>query len=159
MMRCGFSDSSAESQGYVQAVYAQLVTLQARREPFNVYTGKRHYQNMLINSLMTVTDEKSEWTLFINVAMREIIITSTQSTSSSMSSKDKLDAAGVGTLQTTTDNTPLKSTGGANLWSGASSIPGVTPTFDQTLGLNVGTPTGTIGANGFTTYTPLTPAK
>ncbi|WP_187273274.1 phage baseplate protein [Methylobacterium sp. WL19] len=81
-MRCGFSNSSAGSEGYVQEVYQEFLALQASRQPFNVSTGKRSYRNMLIRGLAVTTDPKSEKALNVVVALREILIVSTQRTSS-----------------------------------------------------------------------------
>src|SRR5438477_6816765 len=57
IMRCGFSNSTVQSEGYVQAVYALLVDLQDTLEPFDVTTGKRQYANMMVNSLLVTTDQ------------------------------------------------------------------------------------------------------
>lgn len=77
IMRCGFSNSSAQSEGYVQEVYALFLALQAQLEPFDVTTGKRQYQNMLISSLLVNTDKESEYALNIIVGLKMVIITST----------------------------------------------------------------------------------
>jgi hypothetical protein len=79
-MRCGFSNSTAQTEGYVQAVYQEFLALRATRQPFNVTTGKRQYSNMLIRSLAVQTDASSEFALNITVGLREIIIASTQAT-------------------------------------------------------------------------------
>ena len=44
IMRCGFSNSTAQTEGYVQEVYVLLLNLQDSLQPFNVTTGKRQYQ-------------------------------------------------------------------------------------------------------------------
>jgi hypothetical protein len=80
-MRVGFSNSTAQSEGYVQAVYEQMVAQQNKREPFDVFTGKRAYQNMLVRSIEVTTDEKSEFALNMTVGLREVIITNTERTS------------------------------------------------------------------------------
>ena len=77
-MRCGWSDSSGGFEGYSAAVYQSLLQLQASRTPFNVSTGKRFYQNMLIGGIHTMNDETTEHALVATVACREVIITSTQ---------------------------------------------------------------------------------
>ena len=76
-MRCGFSNSTAQSEGYVQEVYALFLALQAQLQPFNVTSGKRQYQNMLISSLLVTTDQQSEYALNIIVGLKMVIITST----------------------------------------------------------------------------------
>ena len=77
IMRCGFSNSTAQSEGYVQEVYALFLALQAQLQPFNVTSGKRQYQNMLISSLLVTTDQQSEYALNIIVGLKMVIITST----------------------------------------------------------------------------------
>jgi hypothetical protein len=80
-MDCGWSNSTAGVEGYVQLVYQELLDLQASRVPFTVFTGKRSYQNMLIRSLEVTTDETSEKALYVVAGLREIIIVDTQTTS------------------------------------------------------------------------------
>jgi hypothetical protein len=76
-MRIGFSDSTAAAAGYVQQAYQELLALQAAREPFDVFTGKRAYSNMLIANLSVVTDRKSEWMLGALVTLQQVIIVGT----------------------------------------------------------------------------------
>src|SRR5271165_1668854 len=64
-MRCGFSDSTVGALGYVQQVYQQFLALQQSRQPFDVSTGKRLYQNMLLRSISVKTDEESEFALMV----------------------------------------------------------------------------------------------
>jgi hypothetical protein len=82
-MRCGFSNSTAQSEGWVQAVYQMFLDLQQSRIPFNVSTGKRQYTNMLVRSLAVKTDEASEFALDITIGLREILLTSVTSTTTS----------------------------------------------------------------------------
>ena len=76
----GFSNSSAQSEGYVQSVYEMFLALQRAREPFSVSTGKRNYSSMLINNLVVTTDSSREYSLDVVVTLREVIIASTQTT-------------------------------------------------------------------------------
>lgn len=80
-IRCGFSNSSAGDEGYSQAVYQEFLDLQASRQPFDVFTGKRQYSNMLIRSLEVTTDERSEHALYVAVGLREVLIVDTATTS------------------------------------------------------------------------------
>jgi hypothetical protein len=85
-MHCRFSNSTAQSEGYVQLVYQEFLSLQAQLQPFNVTTGKRQYQNMMISGLQVTTDEFTEFVLDLVVHLRGVIITTaTQGTSSPMS--------------------------------------------------------------------------
>jgi len=77
-MRCGFSNSTAQTEGYVQAVYQEFLSLQAERQPFDVSTGKRSYSNMLIRSIQVVTAPDSEYALSISVGLQGVIISSPQ---------------------------------------------------------------------------------
>jgi hypothetical protein len=86
-IRCGWSNSSAGVEGYVQAVYEEFLELQASRVPFAVFTGKRSYTNMLVRSLEVTTDQHSEHALYVTAGLREIIIVDTQTTS--VPSQDK----------------------------------------------------------------------
>ncbi|MCI1676638.1 MAG: hypothetical protein LKK36_06265 [Ewingella americana] len=61
--------------------YQNLLDLQRSRQPFDVVTGKRQYQNMLIRNLDVTTDKTSENVLMATVTLRELILTRTQSIS------------------------------------------------------------------------------
>lgn len=74
----GWSDSGAETQDYVQEVYAKLLKLQEDRKPLDVTTGKRNYENMLIQSIATTTDQETETSLLVQVNLQQIIIVETQ---------------------------------------------------------------------------------
>lgn len=83
VLRGGWSNSSNSAGGseeYVREMYAQLLELQAAREPFDVVTGKRAYKNMLLQSLSTTTDQKNESTLLINATLKQVILVETQAT-------------------------------------------------------------------------------
>lgn len=68
---------NGNSVSQVNDLYAKLLALQATREVFTVYTGKRIYTNMLFKSLITTTDSKSENSLMITAVLRQIIIVTT----------------------------------------------------------------------------------
>ena len=73
-LRWGWSNSNAQAEGYVQAVYQELLTLQQSRQPFDVSTGKRQYSNMLLRSLQIRTDETSEFTLMGLAICQQVIL-------------------------------------------------------------------------------------
>lgn len=81
-MRVGWSDSSSGYIGAARDAYEMLQALQQSRTPFTVITGKRVYSNMLIRGLQAQTDVHSENILQCTCNMREVIIVSTQTTSS-----------------------------------------------------------------------------
>ncbi|WCM21356.1 hypothetical protein NDK50_07885 [Paraburkholderia bryophila] len=60
------------------AAYAELVSMQSNRTLFTIYTGKRMYQNMLIKSLATTTDQKTENSAVIRISFRQILMAQTQ---------------------------------------------------------------------------------
>lgn len=61
-----------------QAAYQQLLAMQSNRLLFTIYTGKRAYQNMLIKSLATTTDAKTENCMIIRIGCRQILMAQTQ---------------------------------------------------------------------------------
>ncbi|CAR54936.1 phage baseplate protein [Burkholderia cenocepacia] len=65
---------------YVDAIYSQLLKLQASRERFDVVTTRRKYSNMLIQGLSTVTDRKSSAALMVTATLKQVTIVSTQAT-------------------------------------------------------------------------------
>lgn len=102
-IRCGFSNSSAGTEGWVQEVYQRFLELRAEREPFSVSTGKRQYEHMLIRSLNVVTDERSEYALFVQVGLQEVLLAQAQGggarSSGRASNSDQADPASTGTVQ------------------------------------------------------------
>jgi hypothetical protein len=93
-IRAGWSateagDLSADGGG----IYSILLQMQAALQPFNVFTGKRSYKDMLIASLVVETDEKSEFALMATITCRQIILVSTSTTSVSGLSSDSSNHA------------------------------------------------------------------
>lgn len=62
----------------IMALYEAILELQSARIPFDVYTGKRVYTNMLVASLRTHTDASLAFTFMADIAFREVILVSTQ---------------------------------------------------------------------------------
>lgn len=81
-MQIGFSDSSGGA-GWAREAYEMMLSLQIKREPFSVTTGKRTYNHMLVRSIAVQTDQRTEHALMATVGLEEVIIVSTSSTSSS----------------------------------------------------------------------------
>ena len=101
-------------------IYQQILDLQASRVPFDVTTGKRQYNNMLIRAIDVTTDRTSENVLMCVLTLREVIISQTES----ITVADKADMQeGVSTASL--QNTGTKSVKTANssllltLFSGA----------------------------------------
>lgn len=61
----------------VRAVYERILELQASRIPFQVWTAKRTYNNMLIASLRTHTDAKLEFAFLADIAFKEVVLVNT----------------------------------------------------------------------------------
>lgn len=61
-----------------QAAYDQLQDMQNNRVLFTIFTGKRVYRNMLVKSLATTTDAKTENSLVIRIGCRQILMAQTQ---------------------------------------------------------------------------------
>lgn len=93
-MVCGWSDSTAGYVGSVREVYEGLVALQKERQPFEVMSGKRIYENMLLASLIQQTDEKTENVLLVTARFREVIIVSTETSSAPNSAQESPSKTG-----------------------------------------------------------------
>lgn len=80
VLQVGWSNSSLEAAGdqnFINYVYEQLLFAQLNRQPMQVVTGKRTYNNMLIKLLDTRTTSKSEHSLPITIRCQEIILAQT----------------------------------------------------------------------------------
>ncbi len=77
VMRCGFSDSTGMYEGYSRMAWQYFIELQNKREPFDIVTPKRSYQNMLVSFLNVTEDEETSHALRINIGFRQVLITST----------------------------------------------------------------------------------
>ncbi|EAR8246427.1 hypothetical protein FKY43_25420 [Salmonella enterica] len=87
-------------------LYQELLNLQRDRIPFDVTTGKRIYNNMLIKTLEVTTDKSSENVLLATLTLREVIITSTQSIR--IASKNNMtEGAGTSAVQNTGTKTTV----------------------------------------------------
>lgn len=69
---------SGNDESGVRAVYQNLLVLQASRIPFDILTGKRAYDNMLVKSLRVTTDADTENSLLVTVVCRQVLIARTQ---------------------------------------------------------------------------------
>lgn len=74
------SNSSDEANGdpsFITNLYQSLLALKRGATLFQVTTGKRIYDTMLMTSLAQTTDEKSEFALGVSIGLREIFIVDT----------------------------------------------------------------------------------
>lgn len=116
---------SGNSTSQVKEIYTKLLELQATREPFTVYTGKRVYTNMLFKSLVVVTDDKSEHSLMVTAVLRQIIIVTTKT----------LVIAAPASSQASPETTAPPTNGGDKQLTSA-------PTFNESQGASAFNPSG-----------------
>jgi hypothetical protein len=78
-IRMGWSSAYLRDEGLgsVSAIYETILTLQGKREPFTIYTGKRVYENMLVASIQTSNDAKTEYTFLADISFREVVLVDT----------------------------------------------------------------------------------
>lgn len=70
--------STLFNRSYVNDVYDKLLILQNSRVPFSVVTGRRYYTNMLLRTLSTDRDEKTNNILMVSAVCQQILIVNTQ---------------------------------------------------------------------------------
>lgn len=69
---------SGAAPNQMRDTYLQLLILQKSRTPFDVFTGKRVYQDMVFKSLVVHTDKTKENVLSVTAHLRQVIIVQTQ---------------------------------------------------------------------------------
>lgn len=79
-MLVGWSDSTGAWPGYSINIYETFQALRDSRQPFDVYTGKRMFSNMVFTSIVAATDETTENSLMLQIRMQEVIISDTDAT-------------------------------------------------------------------------------
>lgn len=67
----------------------KLRELMTKREPIELYTGKSYYKSMIITSISTMTDAKTETVLIASVTLREVRIAHTQAAAVPVISKKR----------------------------------------------------------------------
>jgi len=77
-LRIGYSNATHADPTFVTQIYQDLLRFQADRTPFDLYTGKRVYTNMLLAGLIVETDVANEWALRIEANCRQIFLVNTQ---------------------------------------------------------------------------------
>jgi len=68
------STFGGNSKNQVKDIYSKLLVLQESRVPFDVFTGKRSYTNMLLKSLRVDTDRESENTLMVTATLQQVLL-------------------------------------------------------------------------------------
>jgi hypothetical protein len=95
-IRAGWTRQIAKDLSAESGVYGLLLSWQAALLPFDIYTGKRKYTNMLIERLQVTTDNHSEFALMATITCRQVIIVGTSTTTVtglSNSPSDQKDAS------------------------------------------------------------------
>jgi len=69
-----------DGESVPRETYEALLELQQSREPFNIITGKREYENMLAQTINVMTDTDTENVLMVMLDCCEVIITETEVT-------------------------------------------------------------------------------
>lgn len=77
-IRAAQSLFTGNDQNQVKQIYQTLLQLQADRIPFDLFTGKRAYTNMLLYALSVDTDQNTENSMIVTAVCRQIIIVTTQ---------------------------------------------------------------------------------
>lgn len=72
---------TGNSASQVKDIYAKLLELQSSRIPFDVYTGKRFYKNMMVQRMSVATDKSTENVLSVSITCRQVIIVGTRTVS------------------------------------------------------------------------------
>ena len=119
-----WSNSSIYANGdpdYCKNIYQDLLTMQAQRIPFKIYTPQRRMQNMLILTIAKHTDEKTENALECTLGCSNINLV-TVSISALKSNSSQANPAKTGTMLSggTRQTIPAPS---YNSTGGASNIP------------------------------------
>lgn len=68
------ANGAAVGSDYAAAVYTRLLALQESREPFDLITSRRKYNNMLIQSLSVTDDGSMLGGLKVTVKLTEVVI-------------------------------------------------------------------------------------
>lgn len=88
-------------------MYSQLLELQRSKKPFDVVTGKRLYNNMLIRVLDVTTEKNTENVLMVTLTLREVITTQTQSIKGA-AKEDMKEGVNTSAVQDAGVKTPVK---------------------------------------------------
>jgi hypothetical protein len=96
-----WSPSGPHSDGqpsFLNSMYDQFLTLKQAKVLVNVVTGKRQYENMLIKLISETTDKDTENILMLRLALRQLLLTYTQTVSVSQAAQQTLPQKTMPTL-------------------------------------------------------------
>lgn len=84
-LKIGWTDSKSilayvtgQNTPSIDDAYARLLKLKDDRQPFDVATSKRTYQNMLVRVLSVTTDVQTNSVLMVTAVLRQVIIVATR---------------------------------------------------------------------------------
>jgi hypothetical protein len=83
----GGAGNATLSSTYLNDIYTQILTLQNTRAIFDVYTGRRVYNNMILQAVSMTTDRNTENALIVRLSCREILFVQTQTVQVSLDPK------------------------------------------------------------------------
>ena len=61
-----------QARSQVAEIYLDLLAVQMERVPFEVFTGKRYYHDMLMKEIVATTDPKTENVLMVKVTFKHV---------------------------------------------------------------------------------------
>jgi len=79
-IRWGWTEA-LRGEAWAAIMYQTLLGLMYERQPIDLFTGKRPYTNMVIESITENTDSWTEYALILDIQLVQVIIVSTESTS------------------------------------------------------------------------------
>jgi hypothetical protein len=87
-IRAGWSAQLAGNLRADGGAYGRLLQLQAAMQPFDLWTGKRVYKDMMLQGITVITDQHSEYALMAEITCKQVIIVRVTTTKVSGSSND-----------------------------------------------------------------------
>jgi hypothetical protein len=122
---CGWSAAGAALAGTdPTSLYNQILTIQIQRQPFLLITGKRFYPSMLIAVLRNQTNAQYEYTLFLEILFRQILLSSVTTIDASAMQQPQATAPTIsqGQVQTQPTNVDLSTASNPANFASSSNI-------------------------------------
>lgn len=103
------------TRGSLPDLYQALLDLQASRVPFDIVTGKRVHESMLLQSLSETTNEKTEHLLLVTAVCRQVILVPTRTFALAPKARQSLPKRSTQVVQSGTKQaTPFTPSGGGS---------------------------------------------
>jgi hypothetical protein len=84
-IRAGWNEALSGDLSAESGVYGIILNWQASFVLFDLYTAKRRHKNMLLSSVISITDEHSAYSLMLQLSCKEMILTKTQTAQTGIS--------------------------------------------------------------------------